>query len=471
MTKYCEKDQRAVVWIVAIYALFSFMWIYLSDNLLGLLVHDTGLITRISVFKGFAFVVVTAILLHQLISRYMRQSRLAEKALDENRNLMQAIIEGVSDPIYVKDANGRYLLFNSAAARFTGKDARDVIGRDDFFLFSPEEARTVMEADRLVVGSGVTRIYEELLTSADGKATLFLSTKGPLLASSGKVGGLFGIARDITESKRAEEELLRAKEAAEEANRAKSQFLANMSHELRTPMSGMLGMLEVVLGGNLEEEQRDYLWTAYNSASSLVRILNDILEMTKIEAGRIALDAKPFGLRECVAVAADIFIPEARRKGLDFIVSVDEGVPDTVIGDSLRLQLILTNLVANAVKFTEQGHVEVHVSAGSSKGKRDYTFSVSDTGIGIPTEMKHLIFRPFSQVDDSDTRRYGGTGLGLVISKHIVELMGGTIFFESDMGQGSRFVFTVPLHATTATPSQKGRQGDQKEMSDADPGR
>ena len=455
MTKFYEKDQRAVVWIVAIYALFSFMWIYLSDILLGLLIHDTGLITRLSVFKGFAFVVVTAILLHQLISRYMRQSRLAEKALDENRNLMQAIIEGVSDPIYVKNANGRYLLFNSAAARFTGKDARDVIGRDDFFLFSPEEARTVMEADRLVVESGVTQIYEELLISADGKTTLFLSTKGPLLASSGKVVGLFGIARDITKSKQAEEELLRAKETAETANRAKSQFLANMSHELRTPMSGMLGMLEVVLGGNLEEQQRDYIRTAHSSASSLVRILNDILEMTKIEAGRITLDEKPFVLRDCVSVAADIFVPEARRKGLDFTVTVDDDLPDAVIGDSLRVQLILTNLVANAVKFTERGRVEVHVSAeNSSDGKRDYTFSVKDTGIGIPTEMKHLIFRPFSQVDDSDTRGYGGTGLGLVISKHIVELMGGTIFFESDEGKGCRFVFTVPLHETTAAATR-----------------
>ena len=452
-----QKDQQGVVWIVGIYVLFSFLWIYLSDSILGLLVDDPDLITLISELKGAVFVVVTAILLHQLISRYMRQSRQAEKALDENRKLMHAIIEGVTDSIYVKDANGRYLFLNSAAARFSGKDAGEVIGRDDFSLLTPEEARPVMEMDRRVMQTRVTQTYEEMFPSAAGKTTTFLSTKGPLIDSTGNVTGLFVIARDITERKQAEEELRRAKETAEEANRAKSQFLANMSHELRTPMSGVLGMLEVVLDGHLEAEQRDYIQTAYNSAISLVSILNDILEMTKIEAGRITIEDKPFVLRECVAIAADIFVSEARRKGLDFIVTVDEGLPDTVTGDSLRVQLILTNLVANAVKFTKRGKVEVHVSSGSSisDGKRDVTFSVEDTGIGIPNEMKQRIFRPFSQVDDSDTRRYGGTGLGLAISKHIVELMGGTIFFESDEGKGCRFVFSVPFNETTATPSHE----------------
>jgi PAS domain S-box-containing protein len=443
-----QNDRQAVAWIVGIYALFSFLWIYLSDSIMGLLVHDPDLITRISELKGAAFVVVTAILLHQLISRYMRQSRQSEMALDENRKLMHAVIEGVTDSIYVKDADGRYLFLNSAAARFIGKDAGEVIGRDDLFLLTQEEARSVMEMDRRVMETGVTLTYEEMFPSAAGKTTIFLSTKGPLNDSSGKVCGLFVIARDISERKQAEEELSRAKKTAEAANRAKSQFLANMSHELRTPMSGVLGMLEVVLGGQLEAQQRDYIQSAYNSAISLVRILNDILEMTKIEAGRITIENKPFVLRECVAIAADIFVSEARRKGLEFTVTVDERLPDTVIGDSLRVQLILSNLVANAVKFTERGTVEVHVSAGSrsSGEKRDITFSVEDTGIGIPNEMKHLIFRTFSQVDDSDTRRYGGTGLGLAISKHIVELMGGTIFYESDEGKGSRFVFTVPVH-------------------------
>lgn len=314
--------------IVAYYAIFSSLWIYLSDSILSLLAGDLATITLLSKIKGIAFIVVSSLLLYRLISRYVQEFRESEQALME------------------------------------------------------------------------------------------------------------------------------AKETAEAANRAKSQFLANMSHELRTPMSGMLGMLEVVLGGQLDDKQRAYLGTAYNSAHSLVRILNDILEMTKIEAGRIILEEKPFVLRDCVSVATDLFVPEALRKGLDFSVSLDAGLPDTVIGDSLRLQLILTNLVANAVKFTEQGRVEVHVSTESSRdSKRSYTFSVTDSGIGIADEMKHRIFRPFSQVDDSDTRRYGGTGLGLVISKHIVELMGGSIYFESSSGHGSRFAFTLPLPETAGADS------------------
>ena len=324
-----HTDLRGAVRIVAVYAVFSSLWIYLSDSALVLLARDPATLIRLSKFKGIAFIVLSSLLLYRLIIRHVQESRDAEKALKE------------------------------------------------------------------------------------------------------------------------------AKDAAEAANRAKSQFLANMSHELRTPMSGVLGMLEVVLGGKLEAEQRDYIRTAYTSAGSLVRILNDILEMTRIEAGRITIEHEPFTLQECVAGAADIFVSEARRKGLDFIVTVDEDLPDTVIGDSLRVQLILSNLVANAVKFTERGTVEMHVSSGSSVsgGKRDVVFSVTDSGIGIPDDMKNRIFRPFSQVDNSDTRRYSGAGLGLVISKHIVELMGGTILFECDEGMGCRFVFSVPLIETTAASS------------------
>lgn len=328
-----HTDRRDTVRIVAVYAVFSSLWIYLSDSALGLLTRDPAAITRLSKFKGIGFIVLSSLLLYRLIIRHVHESRDAEKSLKE------------------------------------------------------------------------------------------------------------------------------AKEAAEAANRAKSQFLANMSHELRTPMSGVLGMLEVVLGGKLEAEQRGYIRTAYNSAGSLIRILNDILEMTKLEAGRIIIEDEPFALRDCVAGAADIFVSEARRKGLDFAVTVDDDLPESMSGDCLRVQLILTNLMANAVKFTERGSVEVHVSSGSSScgGKRQVQFSIKDTGVGIPDDMKQRIFRPFSQGDDSDTRRYGGTGLGLVISKNIVELMGGTIFFECDAGKGCRFVFTVPFKETTATPPQEQR--------------
>ncbi len=259
------------------------------------------------------------------------------------------------------------------------------------------------------------------------------------------------------ERKRAEEELRRAKEAAETASKTKSQFLANMSHELRTPMTGVLGMLEHALETELDAQQRDFVGTAHKSARSLLHILNDILDLTRVEAGKMAIEERSFNPRDCLANAIDILVPETRRKGIDLNFSVAEDVPITVIGDQTRLLQVLTNLCGNAVKFTEKGKVEVKVtSAGRSlDGKRDITFTVSDTGIGIPDDKRHLLFKSFSQVDDSHTRRYSGTGLGLAISKEIVELMGGTITFESAEGRGTVFTFTIPFGEAGADTDAK----------------
>jgi len=291
----------------------------------------------------------------------------------------------------------------------------------------------------------------------------------PILSPSGRVLGSFAmyyrkvrspapaekqladiathLASIAIEHYRAGQEIRKAASAAEAANRAKSQFLANMSHELRTPMAGILGMLEITLGGPLEEEQRDFIATAHKSAESLVRILNDILEMTKIEAGMLSLEEEPFVLRACVESVMNIFNSEARHKGLNLILSMAEDLPERVVGDSLRLCQVLTNLVGNAVKFTERGKVEVTVAQGTiaASGRREFAFTVTDTGIGIPDDKKHLVFRSFSQVDESHTRKYGGIGLGLAISKEIVERMGGTMTFDCNEGVGCGFIFTVPL--------------------------
>lgn len=258
------------------------------------------------------------------------------------------------------------------------------------------------------------------------------------------------LRNEIGERKRAEEGLRLAKDTAEAASRAKSQFLANMSHELRTPMNSFLGVLQLLLGnhaGPLEPKQRELLAVADKSAHCLLQVISDILDLSKIEAGKLSITEKPFHLRACFSEAIELFSADAQQKELDLSFTVAPDVPDNVVGDFLRLRQVLINLVGNAIKFTDRGSVAVKIAAGSQLpgGKRECTFTVTDTGIGIPEDKKHLLFSPFSQADDSDTRSYGGTGLGLAISRQIVEMMGGTISFESTEGVGSTFSFTVPL--------------------------
>ncbi len=378
----------------------------------------------------------------------------AEEALKEERNLRRALMEGVSDYVYVKDSESRFLLANMGVVRLVGENsASDLLGRTDFDFFPRELAMPYYLDEQRIIQTGEPLInWEEHCQGPSGEPKWNLTTKVPLDDGAGKIIGIVGWGRDITEQKRIAEQFQQAKEAAEAASQAKSEFLANMSHEIRTPMNGILGMTELVLATGLSAEQREHLEMVQSSAESLLRVINDILDFSKIEARKLELDRAGFDLRANLEATANTFAIPAQRKGVELLCRVQPEVPALVAGDPVRLRQVITNLLGNALKFTERGKVELEVEAGSSNQESvPLHFVVRDTGIGISEEKRALIFQPFTQADSSTTRRYGGTGLGLTISARLVEMMGGRIWVESEEGQGSAFHFTALLGVAKAT--------------------
>ncbi|MCA9247152.1 MAG: PAS domain S-box protein [Planctomycetales bacterium] len=357
--------------------------------------------------------------------------------------LQAAIVESSDDAVIGKSLDGAIVLWNKGAEKIFGYRADEIVGENVSILLPKERIDEELALLRKIQNGARIDHYETVRTRKDGTQIDVSLAVSPICAAEGKVVGASTIARDITERKRAEEELQRAKNAAEETARIKSDFLANMSHEIRTPMNGVIGMTELALDTHLTDEQREYLQTVKQSADSLLTIINDVLDFSKIEAGRMELDMTTFGLREWLADTLRPFQLRAREKGVKLIQRVERDVPDAVIGDVGRLRQVVVNLIGNALKFTEEGAITVAVD----KYWFDHSdvvlhFAVADTGIGIPKEQQSRIFEAFTQADASTTRKYGGTGLGLSICAQLVKLMGGKIWINSKVGHGSTFHFT-----------------------------
>jgi len=382
------------------------------------------------------------------ISRDVTQQKQAEQELGRERDLLKTIIDNVPDLIYVKDRVGRFVTANAALLKLLHLDtAEQLIGKTDYDFSPPEMACNYVADDQIVMRSREPLFDREESHQAEaGDPIWLLTTKVPLIDDSGVVSGVVGIGHDITQRKKAEQEILRAKETADRANRAKSEFLANMSHEIRTPMNAIIGMTELVLDTQLDGSQRKYLAMVQESGEALLSVINDVLDFSKIEAGKLEIEERIFDIRESLGDAIKSFAVKAHSKQLELAFRVDPHVPRFVVGDLGRLRQVLNNLIGNAIKFTDRGEVLVQVTdLPAPQGEVCLKFSVSDTGIGIPVEKRQAIFNEFEQADMSTTRRYGGTGLGLSISSRLVKLMGGEIELSSELDAGSNFHFQVPM--------------------------
>ncbi len=375
-------------------------------------------------------------------------------------DFIRTLMGTIPNPIFYKDAEGRYLGCNRAFAEFIGKEPDQIVGKTVHEIAEKNLADIYEKADRALLENGRVQRYETHVRDVLGRDREVIFDKAVFYDAEGRAGGIVGSLSDVTDIKETGQALeetnrrlaaaiSRANEMAEQAgraNQAKSEFLANMSHEIRTPMNGVIGMSDLLLDTGLDEEQRRYAEAVRLNAESLLSLINDILDFSKIEAGKLDLEIIDFDLRALLDDFAAMMGIRAQDKGLEFICAAAPDVPAFLRGDPGRLRQILINLTGNAVKFTRKG--EVAVRAGVAAEGDDFVtlrFSVRDTGIGIPRQKQGMLFSSFTQVDGSGTRTYGGTGLGLAISKKLAEMMGGEIGVESDEGRGSEFWFTVRL--------------------------
>lgn len=397
------------------------------------------------------------------IIRDITARKQVETALAKSEQKYRMIFENVQDVFYRTDAAGNIVDISPSIIGYSGYSRDELIGkRADCFYVHKKDRAELLE---ILLKAGKVSDHEVLLAHKDGRQMHASLNAHVFFDSEGLPAGVEGVLRDITERKQYEEALRIAKEEAEAANRSKSDFLAGMSHEIRTPMNTILGMTDLLAESQLTEEQRKYVQISRSSGESLLVLINDILDLSKVDAGQIALENTPFNLSAILAKACDVMSAKAEVKGIRINCLMPDAVPTSLVGDPHRLLQIFTNLVNNALKFTEEGRVDIHAEKLEDRFDANgdkivgLQFSVSDTGIGIPADKLDVIFDKFTQVDSSTTRKYGGTGLGLAISKRLVELMGGKIWVESEVGKGSTFFFTAFFGAGPTGGSSSAMDG------------
>lgn len=365
-----------------------------------------------------------------------------EIALRQSEEKYRSLVENITEVIFSVDLEGKFTYISPLIKLFAGYEVEEIIGTPFTDYIHPDDLEGLVESFQKSL-SGVLEPFEFRAFNKYGEIIYIRSTSKLQYENDNPIG-LHGVMIDITQKKLFEEELKKAKEEAESAVKIKSQFLATISHEIRTPMNGVIGMTNLLLHTNLNSEQQDYVETIKSSGEVLLSLINDILDFSKIESGKLKLDNQPCNLRLCLEELTNTFIVPANEKKIKINTHVDENVPVSILTDAARIKQVLTNLISNAIKYTDRGNIKISIKLLTiSNSSIELQFSVKDTGIGISKDSISQLFQPFIQLDASFTRKHGGTGLGLIISKHIVEMMKGKIIVESELGKGSNFIFTI----------------------------
>ncbi|MBO6897671.1 MAG: response regulator [Shimia sp.] len=399
----------------------------------------------------------------QDLERQKSEMKIMYARMDRHQTELQQlslVARHANDSVIITDRERRIVWVNDAFTRITGFTFADAKGQivADLLTGADQELKAINTID-LAVEAGQPFRGEVQNVTRDGNRIWLDVNLFPVDGPDGEPEYYVSIERDVTESRKLAEQMSKARQAAEEGARAKAEFLANMSHEIRTPLTGVIGMADLLSETNLDEDQGRYTDTIRGSSQALMAIINDILDLSKLDAGRMELHPVSFSPRACLQETLDLLMPAARSKGLELSLRVDDLAPEFIKADDGRLRQVVTNIVGNAIKFTEDGGVYITLShAEDSRGKR-LICEVTDTGIGISKENQERIFDHFSQAEAATTRKFGGTGLGLSISKHILDVMGGAISVDSEVGQGATFHLEIPYEEADLRREMTGSLG------------